>query len=96
MRDEQVFGLRAVDRVAETPAAESLITRAVSALRKLPRQTSATLTARRDRADKHAVADVVAGNTRAEFFNHTDRLMPDDESGLDGMFAAKPEVRASP
>src|SRR6266545_4379810 len=53
---EQVFSLRAVDRVAEAPSADCLVAAAVAALRLMPRQTGMTLSARRDRANQH-VAD---------------------------------------
>ena len=51
IRNEQIFGLRAVDGVAESPAADRLNTFAVAALRPLRGQTSPALTARSDRAD---------------------------------------------
>ena len=49
---KQIFRLRAVDRVAESPAADRFHTFAVTALRPLRGQTSPTLAARRDRADQ--------------------------------------------
>src|SRR5207248_11315388 len=58
---EQIFRLRAVDGVTEPPAPDRLQTFAVTALRPLSRQTSPTLPAWGDRADKHAIADLVSG-----------------------------------
>ena len=63
-RDEEVLGLRAVDRVAEAPAAEGLEAVAVAALAEVAGQAGAALAARRDRADEDALADLVAGDAR--------------------------------
>ena len=57
VRHQEVLGLRAVDRVAEAPAADRLVAAAVSALRPLRRQAGPALAARRDRADQDALAD---------------------------------------
>ena len=89
IRDEQIFGLRAVDGVAESPAADRFDTFAVAALRPLRGQTGAALTARRDRADQNAIANFVSGHAFAEFFDHADRLVSDHQSGLHRIFAAQ-------
>ena len=62
VRHKQIFGLRAVDRVAEPPAAERFHAFAMTALRPLRRQTGPALPARRDRADQDAIADLVSGD----------------------------------
>ena len=80
VRHEKIFRLCAVDRVAETPAANCFASVAVSALRPLRGQTGATLTARRDRADQDAIANLVTGHAFTEFFNHTDRFVPDNQA----------------
>src|SRR6266498_4725929 len=85
---EQVFSLRAVDRVAEAPSADCLVAAAVAALRLMPQQTGMTLSARRDRANQHAVADLKPGDAGAEFFNHADRLVADYEDWFDGIPSA--------
>ena len=64
VRDEQVLGLGAVDRVAEPPAADRLVAGPVAALRQVPGQAGVALAARRDGADEHALADLVAGDAR--------------------------------
>ena len=81
-RDEQVLGLRAVDRVAEAPAAEGLVAVAVAALAEVAGQAGAALAARRDRADEHALADLVAGHAGAELLDDADRLVADDQARL--------------
>ena len=86
-RDEEVLGLRAVDRVAEAPAAEGLEALAVTALAEVARQAGATLAARRDRADEDALADLVAGDAGAELFDDADRLVADDQARSDRVLA---------
>ena len=61
VRDDHVVGLTAVDGVAEAPAADRLVgVAAVAALRAVAREARATLAARRDRADDHAIARAIA------------------------------------
>src|SRR5206468_9990288 len=60
IRDKQVFGLCAVDCVAESPAADRFDAFAMSALRPLRGQTGAALTAGRDRAHQNAIANFVS------------------------------------
>ena len=88
VRHQQVLGLRAVDRVAKAPAADGLVAAAVAALRQVAGQAGAALAARRDCADQHAVADLIAGDTEAEFFDDADRLVADDQAGAHGILAA--------
>ena len=78
VRDEQVLGLRAVDGVAEPPAADGLVAAAVAALREVAGEAGVALAARRDGADEHAVADLVAGHAGAELLDDADRLVADD------------------
>jgi hypothetical protein len=78
VRHEQIFRLCAVNGVAEAPAADSFIAPAVTTLGQLPGKAGAALAAGRDRPDQHTVADLETCDARAEFFNHTHRLMPDD------------------
>ena len=92
---KQIFGLRAVDGVAESPAADRLNTFAVAALRPLRGQTGAALTAGRDRADQNAITDLVSGQSFAEFFDHADRFVSDHQSGFHRVFAAQ-DVQVRP
>ena len=87
--DQQIFGLRAVDGVAESPAADRFHTFAMTALSPLRGQTGAALTARRDRAHQNAIADFVSRQSFAEFFDHADRLVSDHQSGFHWVFAAQ-------
>ena len=87
VRDEQVLGLRAVDRVAEAPAADRLVAAAVTALGRLADEAGVALAARRDRADEDAVADLVADDAGTELVDDADRLVADDEPGLDRVLA---------
>ena len=89
VRDKQIFGLRAVDGVAESPAADRFDTFAVAALRPLRGQTSAALAAGRDRADQNAIADFVSGQSFAQFFDHADRFVSDHQSRFHRVFAAQ-------
>lgn len=59
----------------------------MTALGQLPGKAGAALAAGRDRADQHTVADLETCDARAEFFDHADRLMPDDKPGLDRIFS---------
>ena len=86
-RDEQVLGLRAVDGVAEAPAADGLVAVAVAALAEVAGQAGSALAARRDRADEHALADLVAGHAGAELVDDAHRLVADDQARPDRVFA---------
>jgi len=50
--------------------------------------TRATLPARRDRADEHAIADVETGDALAKLFDYADRFVPDGETGLNRILAS--------
>jgi len=50
----------------------------MTTLRELPGQTCATLTARRDCADEHAITDVVTGDSWTQLVNYSHRLMTYD------------------
>ncbi len=80
---QHVFGLRSVDRVAEPPAPDG-----AAALRWIAAQAVVALSAGRDGADENAVADLVAGYADAEFVNHADRFVSNDEAGADRIFSA--------
>ena len=80
--NQQIFSLRAVDRIAESPAADG-----AAALREIASEAIETLSARRDCADQNAVAHFVPSDADAEFMNHSDRLVADCEAGLNGIFA---------
>ena len=84
---EQVLGLRAVDGVAEAPAADGLVAGAVAALREVAGQAGVALAARRDGADEDALADLVAGHAGAELLDDADRLVADDQPGPDRVLA---------
>ena len=86
-RHQQVLRLRAVDGVAEAPAAERLVAPAVAALAQVARQAGATLAAGRDGPDQHSIADLVASDTRAELLDDADRLVADDEARADRVLA---------
>lgn len=86
---EQIFRLRAIDRIAETPATDRFYAFAMSALRPLCGQTGATLPARCDRADQRAIANLVSGYAFAEFFNDSNRFVSNHETRLHCIFAAQ-------
>ena len=65
-------------RVAKTPPNHRLAAKALAALRLLAGEAGAALTSGRDGSDEHAVADLVTGDARAEFFDDAHRLMADD------------------
>ena len=77
------------DGVAETPAAERFVTVLTTALRPLRRKTGTALTARRNRSGHHAIADFVAGDTFAQFFDDADWLVTDDQARLHRILAAQ-------
>ncbi len=87
--DQQVFGLRAVDRVAEAPAADRLVAPAVAALRLVLREAGAALAAGGDGADEHPVADLVARHAGSQLFDHADRLVADDQARAHRILAAQ-------
>ena len=87
VRNEEVFGLRAIDGVSKTPAADSLIALAMSALGVLSRETNAALAARSVGTNQHPVPNFVAGDSQPDFVDHPDWLVTDDESGLNRVFA---------
>ena len=84
---EEVFGLGAVDRVAEAPATDGLEAVAMAALAEVAGQAGAALAAGGDRADEDALADLVAGDAGAELVDHADRLVADDQAGPDRVLA---------
>ena len=84
----QILGLRAVDRISETPSTERFISFAVTALCRMARQACAALAARCDRADQHAFAELVARNALANLFNNADRFVTDHEARLDRIFTS--------
>src|SRR6185369_6259551 len=53
----------------------------------MTREASPALSARCNRSHQHAVADVVSGNSFAELFNNANRLVTDDQAGLNRIFA---------
>jgi hypothetical protein len=83
MRNEDVFGLAAVDGVAETPAAHRL----AAALGLEAIKAGMALAAGGDRAGDDALADFISGHRGAEFFDDADGLMSDDASFGDGVLA---------
>ena len=49
-----------------------------------------------DRADEHALADLVADDAGAELVDHSDRLVPDDQARSDRVLALQDvDVRAA-
>jgi hypothetical protein len=86
---QQVLRLRAVNGVAETPAADRLVAGAVAALRVLAAQAGAALAARSNRADQHAITDRVAGDAGAELADHPHRLVSDDQAAAHRVLAAQ-------
>jgi hypothetical protein len=87
-RHEQVLRLRAVDGVAEAPAADGLVAAAVAALREFAGEAGVALTARGDGADDDAIADRVAGHADSQLFDDADWLVADDQARLDRILAA--------
>ena len=89
VRHKEIFGLRTIDGVAKTPAADCFHAFAVSALCPLRRQTGPTLSARRDRTDQYSISDLISGYAFPQLFNHPDRRLPDYESRFHCIFAAQ-------
>jgi hypothetical protein len=74
--NEEIRGPRAVDGVAETPAADRS-----AALRVHTVEAMETLAARRDRPHNHALPDrVLVFQARAKLVDHTHRLVTKDEN----------------
>src|SRR5207237_1743047 len=72
-----------IDRVAESPAADAPATLRVHAV-----QAIEALAARRDGADDDTLPDrVVRLQSGAEFIDHADRLVAEDQARLDRVFA---------
>src|SRR6185437_16910944 len=69
------------------PPADRFVPVAVAALGLVPAEAGQALAARRNRADKDAVADLVPGDARAQLFDDADRLMADDQPGPNRVFA---------
>ena len=93
---KQILRLRAIDRVAEAPAADRFHAFAMSALRPLRRQTSAALAARRDRARHDAISFLVTGDPFAQFLDDADRFVSDNQPSLHRVFPAQDvEIRAA-
>jgi hypothetical protein len=86
---EQILSLGAVYGITKAPAAQSLVSTAVTTLRTLAGQTRAALAARRDRAHEHAITEIVTGYSRTELVNHSYGLVTDDEAALDRILAAE-------
>lgn len=70
IRHEKIFGLRAIDRIAELPTADW-----AAALRQMA--------AGSDGADENSVPDSITGDSFAEFVDDSDRFMADHQSGPD-------------
>ena len=86
--DEDVFGLAAVDGVAEPPAADGLVTvAAVAALRSVARQARAALAAGRDGTDDHAISRAIADHPGPELPRCAHRFVTDDEPVSHRVFA---------
>src|SRR4029079_5016836 len=66
---EQVLGLRAVDGVAEPPAADGLEAGPVSALGEVTGEAGVALAARGDGSDEDALTDLVTGDTGAQLLD---------------------------
>ncbi len=59
----------------------------MAALAEVAGQAGAALAARRDCADEHTLADLVAGDAGAELVDDADRLVADDQSRSDRVLA---------
>jgi hypothetical protein len=91
IRNQQVFGLRAIDRVSEFPAADRPAT-----LRPFATQAVVALPAGRDRTNQHALADGVTRHADAQFVNDADGFMTNDEARFYGILALENmQVRAA-
>src|SRR5437899_2341337 len=75
----EILGLDAVDGVAELPSSGQ------AALRFLTGEAGLALPARRDRADQHALADMVAENAGTNLVNDADGFVADRQAGADGI-----------
>ncbi len=89
MRHQEILGLRPVDGVPEAPAPDRFAAVTMAALRVLSRKAGATLSAGRDGADQHAIADRVSGHPGAELRHDADRLVADHQAGPYGVLAAE-------
>ena len=86
-RHEQVLGLRAVDGVAEAPAADGLEAGPVSALGEVTGQAGVALAARGDGSDEDALTDLVAGHTGAQLLDDADGLVAERQAWADRVLA---------
>ena len=86
-RHEQVLGLRAVDRVAEPPAADGLEAGPVAALGQVAGEAGVALAARGDGPDQHPLAGLVPGHAGAELLDDAHRLMAEDQARADRVLA---------
>src|SRR4029453_17987282 len=82
VRHQKIFRLRAVDGVTEFPAADW-----AAALRPIAAQAVIALTARSDRTHQHTLANRVACEPDAEFVNHADGFMTNNETRFHRIFA---------
>ena len=89
VRDQHELGLTAVDGVAELPAANRLPTvcRARAVLGAISGQTRVAVAAGRDCAGDHSLTFLVAANCRAEFLDHADGFVSDDQPFADWILA---------
>src|SRR5689334_17378598 len=66
--------------VAEAPAAQRAISRAIPALREVSREACRALTAGCDRTYEDSITDVEPSHAGSELFDHTNGLVTDDEA----------------
>ena len=86
MRDAHVFGLRAVDLVAEDPAASGAVRiHAAAAI--------VAFAAGGDARDEHAIADGNAVTAGADLLDHADALVTEDAAGRTGRHVAFEDVQ---
>ena len=93
--DQHVFGLRAVNGVAEFPAADG-----AAALRPVSAQAKVALAARSNGADQDAIAYFVAGDAGTDLMDHADRFVADHQARLTGyspftMWTSVPQIVVS-
>jgi hypothetical protein len=81
MRNDDILGLSAVYRVSQLPPAKRSTT-----LRRVTGEAWITLSARRDRTDKHPLVKLVPADSGSQLMNRADRFVPDGQTGADRVF----------
>ena len=87
--NEEIFRLRAIDGIAESPSTNRFTAVTVTTLRPLRGEACTTLTAWSNCPNEHAIADVITDQTLAKFLDYSHRLMTNDKPGFHRIFATQ-------